>query len=125
MPARADDVKDAIALFDKGQKLLDAGQLDAACEAFAASVKLDPQLGAKLNLANCRERQGRLVEAAQLYEDALAEAARTNKKNRETFARQHLDAVRPRIAKLTIRVTEPRAPGIVVRAIRVTGTIDL
>lgn len=123
--ARADNVADAIALFDTGQKLLDAGRIDEACEAFQSSVRLDPQLGAKLNLANCREKQQRFADAFALYEEVAAEAARTNKPGRETFAKQRLDEVRGKVARYSLRVGLPHPPGLTIKQIQGTGVVEL
>jgi tetratricopeptide (TPR) repeat protein len=121
----ADNVSDAIALFDTGQKLFDAGKIDEACDAFSSSVRLDPQLGAKLNLANCRERQNRFADAVMLYEDVIAEAVRTKKPGRETFARQHLEAIRSKVARYKLRLGLPHPPGLVIKQIQGTGSVEI
>ena len=46
-------------LFRDGRDLLDRGQTAQACEKFAASERLAPAIGTRLNLALCREKQGR------------------------------------------------------------------
>jgi len=80
------DAKRARKLFDDGRKQIAAEHVDAACELFATSLALDPQLGTRLNLASCREQQGRYIDAYTLYQDAAAEAARTGKASREELS---------------------------------------
>jgi hypothetical protein len=107
------DAVKAKALFDQGQAEMDAGKIDAACATFETSFKLDPQIGARLNLADCRERQGKIVEAYALFAGAADEAARTKKQGRESFARQRMAALQPKLVRVTVRIAEP-APGIAV-----------
>jgi outer membrane protein assembly factor BamD (BamD/ComL family) len=48
-------------LFYQGKHLIAAGDVDRACQAFETSLRLFDQLGVRLNLADCHERQGRPV----------------------------------------------------------------
>ena len=105
----------AAALFDEGQKLKDEGRFDEACDKFSAALDLDPTLGTKLNLADCRERQGRLVDAYYLYAEAAEEAARTGKDGRATFARDRITALSQRLAIVKIKIAEPDRAGQEVR----------
>jgi len=105
-PVAADPVQ-ATKLFEEGQALRKANKLDEACTKFEQSLALDPQLGTMLNLADCREAQGRLVDAHKLFSDGAALAARTDKKVRETFARQHADALIAKLGRVTLRVADP------------------
>ena len=121
--ARADDPVKARALFTDGRTLIEAAdKLDAvaaapvvaaACDKFAASLKLDSQLGTKLNLADCRARQGKLADAYALFEDAVAEAER--KHDREAFAKSQLAALRAKIVRVTLHVAAPELANLVLR----------
>lgn len=74
--ARADTQSNeatAQALFEAGRALIDAGRIDEACDKFVESQQLDPQVGTKLNIADCRIRQARLVEAYELFVEAKGE----------------------------------------------------
>src|SRR5690348_11334383 len=93
-PAWADDAAKAKALFDEGRKHVDASdrasdslskerEIDIACDKFVASLDLDPQLGTRLNLADCRIRQRKLPEAYAILEDAVEQAQKTH--DREAF----------------------------------------
>ena len=99
-------------LFDLGQKEIDANQIDAACNSFATSLELDPQIGTRLNLADCRERQGKLVEAYQLFAVAIDEAARTHKEGREKYARQRASTLAAKLATIKLHVVAPDVRGL-------------
>ncbi|HEU4733834.1 MAG TPA: hypothetical protein VFT22_38340 [Kofleriaceae bacterium] len=66
-PVRADR---ADQLFKKGKKLLAEKRYPEACTAFEDSDRLDPGIGAKLNVAKCYEEWGRLATAWRWYTDA-------------------------------------------------------
>jgi hypothetical protein len=109
----ARDAARAERLFEAGHKLIEAGHVDLACESFAASFAIDPQQGTRLNLADCRERQGRLVEAYELFAIGVGEAARANKPRRLTFARQRTAALAQRLVEVKLRV--PAIAGLEVK----------
>src|SRR5205809_2303892 len=112
-PAWADDPGKAQELFEEGRKLLDSSdkiadlnakdhQIAIACSKFDESLDLDPtKLGTRLNLADCRVRQHKLVEAYAILEEAVAAATRAHE--RETFTRQQLSAVASMVVKVTLR----------------------
>ena len=103
LPARASDPA-ADALFDAGKALMEEGKLDEACAKFEASYKLDPALGALLNLANCLEQSGRIASAWTRWGEASDAAARAND-DRKAFADERRSALRPRLPTLELRVT--------------------
>ena len=107
-PARADDGAklQAQALFDDGLKLMDARRYTEACPKFLASNKLDPAGGTQMNLALCREREGKIATAVIEYQAALSQAVRDGRKERETFARERIDALGPLVPKLVIRLPD-------------------
>lgn len=119
--AHADDVsredveKAATALFEQGRQLAEAGQKDAACDKFESSLRLDPQIGTKLNVAACREDKGRLVEAYGLFESAALDADRTQKTGRATFARQRMDLLAKKLVRVKLTIAEPELPGLVIK----------
>jgi hypothetical protein len=118
--AHADDVtkedveKAATALFEQGRQLAEAGQKDAACDKFESSLRLDPQIGTKLNVAACREDKGRLVEAYALFESAALDADRTQKSGRATFARQRMDLLAKKLVRVTLTIAEPELVGLAI-----------
>ncbi len=114
-----DDAAKAATLFTAGRAQIEANQVDQACETFEQSLRLDPQIGTTLNLADCRERQGKLDVAYRLFVAAAEEGDRTGKEGRATFARQHVDSLTPKIVRVTIRVADP-APGLEIKLAGVT-----
>ncbi len=76
-------------LFRDGRELLDAGKTDEACEKFAASQRLAPAIGTQLNLATCREKQGKTATAWSLFVDVESAAQRAGDAKRARFARDH------------------------------------
>jgi hypothetical protein len=98
-PAQSGDKAAANALFDEGRQLVRAKRFAEACAKFEASLAILPQLGVRLNLADCLERTGRLASAYAEFREAASMAARAGD-DREDFARQRmakLDARRPRL----------------------------
>jgi len=96
----------ADALFDDGRKLMADGKTPEACAKFEASIEALPQLGARMNLAQCYEKLGRTASAYVEWREVVGLAAKT-KDPREQFARERLDALGPTVMRLTIQVTEP------------------
>ncbi|HEX8789714.1 MAG TPA: hypothetical protein VF765_02100 [Polyangiaceae bacterium] len=100
-------------LFRDGRALLEAGKTDQACEKFAASQRIAPALGTTLNLALCREKQGKTATAWSLYMDAEQTATRAGDAARARFAQDHVAALAPQLKKVVIEVPTP-PPGMVV-----------
>jgi hypothetical protein len=101
-------------LFRDGRSLLDMGKIDEACEKFASSERLAPAIGTRLNLALCRERQGRTASAWSLYTDVEAEAQRAGDTARARFAHEHGAALVSQLKKVVIEVPSP-PPGMVMQ----------
>jgi tetratricopeptide (TPR) repeat protein len=117
-PARAqqgDDKAAAEQLFTQGKALMEKGKLEQACARFEASQKLDPALGTLLNLALCREKQGKVASAWALYREAAVQARREGQRKRETVARERAAALEGDLPRLTIEVNEAsQVSGLVV-----------
>jgi hypothetical protein len=94
-------------LFRDGRALMAAGKTDEACEKFTSSQRLAPAVGTLLNLAVCREKQGRNATAWSLFADAEAEAVRAGDKVRATLARDHESKLAPELKKVVIEVPTP------------------
>jgi hypothetical protein len=100
----------AEAVFDAGERLLKEGKGPEACDAFAASNKLEARAGTLLNLAMCREQNGQLATAWSAYKDAGTRATDAKK---QQFAAERAAALEARLSYLTISVPdESRVDGL-------------
>lgn len=104
--ARNPDAAAAEALFEEARRLLASGDVKAACPKFAESYRLDPALGALLNLAACHEKEGRVATAWSEYHDAEAQLARAHDEKRAAYAKKQAAALEPRLPRLAVAVTE-------------------
>jgi hypothetical protein len=106
----------AEALFQEGRKLMDQKKYAEACPKFAESQRLDPGIGTLLNLASCHELEGKTATAWAEFTQATGLAAREGRPAAGQFARTHIDAITPKLAKITISVPpESQASGLEVR----------
>jgi hypothetical protein len=109
----------ADALFDSARASMAKGDLNAACEQFRASDKLDPAAGTELNLAECEEKRGHLASAWELYRTAAEQLA--EKDERLALARSRAQALEPRVPKLTLSLAAGAPQGTTVHE----GSIEL
>jgi hypothetical protein len=102
-------------LFREGRELLKAGKIAEACEAFDGSQKLAAKVGTLLNLADCRERQGRTATAWSLFLEAK-QLAVTQRDPRQAEAERRAAALQARLSFLTITVAvEHQVDGLVIK----------
>ncbi len=106
-PAAAEPTKDLAQLrqvFAEGRQLEDKGQWSEALEKFTevAAAKVTPQV--RFHIALCEENLGRLVSAKKGFELAGAEATAAGSSAVEVppAAKEHVDAINARLAKLHI-----------------------
>jgi hypothetical protein len=102
------------------RELVDKGDWAAGCAKFQASLELDPAPSTLLNLSRCRERDGKLVEAWYMLQQAL----KLNRENRgqtdrrreelEGVTLERLAGIERRVPRLRISLTEAPA-GVRVR----------
>lgn len=105
--AQQQDAAIAEQLFRDGRDLLEAGKVDQACEKFAESQRVAPAPGTLLNLAVCREKQGKTATAWSLFADVAAEALRSGDAARAKFANDHEAALAGHLCKIVIDATSP------------------
>ncbi|HET9959649.1 MAG TPA: hypothetical protein VFQ61_34390, partial [Polyangiaceae bacterium] len=104
--AQAGDKAAAEVLFNEGRQQMQEGKLDSACDKLAESQRLDPGAGTLLNLAECRERQGRTATAWATWLEAAAAAHTAGQSEREAHARKRAEGLKPRLVTLTLEVPE-------------------
>lgn len=97
----------AEALFQQGQRLLDAQRVEEACEKFRASQQLDAGLGTMLYLADCYEQAGRTASAWAVFKEAASVAASRGETSREEIARVRAEALEARLSHVIIRTPQP------------------
>ena len=104
----------AVQAFDHATELMAQGKIAEACPVFAASLKLDPQIGAALHLADCYAKNGQLATAWSSFKDA-EEMARVRADERATFAHDQAAQLEPRLSRLTINALGSLPAGLEVR----------
>jgi len=101
-------------LFDEAIKLFEAHDYDAACEKFRASEELDPKGGTLLNLALCREKQGRIASAWTAFSEARNRSLKEGRAERVSFAEKKLAELKPLLPTLRVVVADA-VPALVLR----------
>lgn len=117
-PARGDDGKIASTqLFDDATALAKVGDYANACPKFAESLRLDFQIGTLYWLADCQERVNKLASAWANFLDAAEKATIANKPTHARQARGRADALKARLSKMILVVSDEllRTPGLEVR----------
>lgn len=92
--------EDATSLFNDGRAAAKAGNYQVAREKFEAAFKLDPAPGTLLNLADCDEHLGHILEAVKNYR--LAAAAFPAKDPRRPYAVKKVAETEKKIAHLSL-----------------------
>lgn len=104
----------AQSLFEQARELMAKGDYVKACPMLAESQRLDPGGGTRLNLALCYEGEGKLATAQLELNDALGQAVKDGRSDRETIAREHLAALASRVPKLTLVAPAQPVRGLVI-----------
>ena len=91
--------KQADAAFKKGKRLMSEKHYADACEAFEDSNRLDPEIGAELNLAHCYQEWGKLARALADFKKAedMAKAANDDRLPKIHEVVEQLDHDVPRL----------------------------
>lgn len=117
-PARAQGSNAALAesLFREGKRLSSERKFAEACPKFAESYKLDPGLGTLLNLAICHESEGKPATAWAEFSEASSRAKREGDTDRAALADEHVRALEPKLAHISITLAPGAAvPGLVIK----------
>lgn len=113
VPARADNPQ-ADAKFQLGKRLLAQKHYAEACEAFEASNRLEPGIGAELNVGHCYEEWGKLATAYRAYDAALTMATQVNDA-RVAKIKERIEALDAQVPRLTLEVAkDANTAGLVV-----------
>jgi hypothetical protein len=91
-------------LFREAQDAMKADRFGEACSKFDASNRADPQLGTLLNLAACREKEGKPASAWAAYTTLVDLAQRAGDMDRVAYARQRAASLEPTLPQLQLRV---------------------
>lgn len=104
-PARAQAATptEADKLFEEGRTLLNKGKIDEACEKFAGSIRIEPSVGALVNLARCHETQGKTATAYGEYQRAATLADSEGQADRAKAARGLAAKLEKKLSRLTVR----------------------
>jgi tetratricopeptide (TPR) repeat protein len=103
-------------LFEEGRVLMEQGSFGEAAAKFEAAHQIFPAVGTLLNLGVARRENDELIEAWGAFDRAADLARRTGDK-RESYARERIEELAPRLYLLRIAVPEQaRAPGLVIKS---------
>lgn len=102
--ASAEDRAAATQHLKQAQELRKQGQLAEACGHLQEVERLDPKLPALMDLADCTEQLGKLVEARTLWAAARDRARQTEKPQSRARAEERLAAVEARVSHLTLEL---------------------
>src|ERR1041384_6255681 len=109
-------------LFNQGRDLIKANNWVEACPKFEASLRYDPVLGTRLNLATCYEHIGKLASAWGLYRESVELAKKAGDTKRAEYAQKQAARPDPRLPKLAISAPAKPPAGFVVK--RDETTVD-
>jgi tetratricopeptide (TPR) repeat protein len=119
-PAANDGARaEADALFEEGRKLVQAGQIGAACKKLTESYRLRPGIGVLFNLADCNERLGKTGTAYQQYKEVLEKTQEAGQAEREKVAKERVAALEPKLVRLVLTVP----PGAKLEKVTLAGVL--
>src|SRR5262245_30306021 len=104
--ARAADPA-AEALFQEAVNLMKNNDFAAACPKLEARQRREARSGTLLNLASCREHEGKTATAWALYKDAATMARSEGRREHADKASKLAAALEPKLARLRVDVATP------------------
>jgi hypothetical protein len=96
----------------QAEKLKKRGQLAEACQELEQVERLDPKLPTLIELAECTEQLGKLVEAQAWWALARDRAKRDEKPQSKAKAEARLVATQKRVARLTLQLAANAPAGV-------------
>jgi hypothetical protein len=105
-PTSTADKAVAEMLFFTARGMMEAGRFAEACTKLAESYRLDAAAGTLLNLAVCHESEGRVASAWGEFRQALSDARKANRTDREELAKNSIAKLEPELPFLTIVVPD-------------------
>ncbi len=93
-------------LFFTARGMMEAGRYTDACPKLAESYRLDPAAGTLLNLAVCHQKVGKIASAWGEFRQAMADARKSNRPDREKLASDAVSTIEPELPYLTITVPD-------------------
>lgn len=99
--AHAEPRASAVQLFARGRTLAAEGKCADAIPFFLDTLKLEPSIGALLNLAECHDKLHDATQAYVRYREAEA-LAREKADDREPLARSRADALKAKVARVVV-----------------------
>lgn len=103
-PSEGEKKATAQALFDEARTLTGAGNWADACPKLAESLRLDGSMGTRFYLAECFEHTGKPASAWTYYLEVADGAKAAGLKDREKFATDRAEALKPRLPRLSVKV---------------------
>ena len=94
-------------LFREGRELMNDGEIAAACNKFAASMRAEASVGALVNLARCHELEGKTASAQREYREAATLAEASGEKQRADAARKLAGDLESKVSRLSVQIDEP------------------
>ena len=104
---------EAAELFTEARALMDELRFHEAREKLAESYRLDPAIGTLLNLAVCNQAIGKSATAWKQFSEVSTMATKDDAE-RKAFADKRLAALRTKVNRVVIEVTEP-LPALLVK----------
>lgn len=89
-------------LFREGRQASDASDFERACNAFQASLELEPTRGTRLNLALCQMQLGRLLEATTNLKLVAEQLSQDDE--RSAMVAAHLATIAKRLSRIRLRL---------------------